>query len=695
LFIFEKNEAPIMPKRYTITAALPYTNGPIHIGHLAGVYIPADIYTRYLRGQGKDVAFICGSDEHGVAISLKAKKEGKTPQEIIDTYDQIIRDSFQKFGITFDNYSRTSRKIHHETAQEFFKQLHEKKILEEINSDQLYDPEAQQFLADRFVLGTCPICQNAEAYGDQCESCGSSLSATELINPKSTISGAKPELKKTKHWYLPLNKYESFISDWILKGHKKDWKPNVYGQVKSWIDTGLRPRAVTRDLDWGIPVPLKGELGKVLYVWFDAPIGYISSTKEWADQKGIDWEPYWKDKDTQLVHFIGKDNIVFHCIIFPIMLHASGEYILPENVPANEFLNLEGQKISTSKNWAVWLHEYLEEFPEHQDVLRYVLTANAPETKDNDFTWDEFQARNNNELVAIYGNFINRVVVLTHKYYAGEVPKASELFEIDVDVLSEMRRLPKKIGTSIELYRFREASQLLMQLARIGNKYLADSEPWKLIKSNPERVKTIMNTALQIATGLSVLSEPILPFTASKLKNMLNLNVTHLKWKDVSTNTILISSGHLIKPAKLLFQKVEDEQMEFQRSKLKASSLTNKTETVTILPLKPKTSFENFAALDLKVAIIVAAKKVSKTKKLMEITVSIGSEERTVVSGIALDFNAEELIGKKVTLLTNLQPRTLKGIESNGMILLGENNEGHFVFVSPEAEDTKTGLSIH
>jgi methionyl-tRNA synthetase len=695
LFIFEKNEAPIMPKRYTITAALPYTNGPIHIGHLAGVYIPADIYTRYLRGQGKDVAFICGSDEHGVAISLKAKKEGKTPQEIIDTYDQIIRDSFQKFGITFDNYSRTSRKIHHETAQEFFKQLHEKKIFEEINSDQLYDPEAQQFLADRFVLGTCPICQNAEAYGDQCESCGSSLSATELINPKSTISGAKPELKKTKHWYLPLNKYENFISDWILKGHKKDWKPNVYGQVKSWIDTGLRPRAVTRDLDWGIPVPLKGELGKVLYVWFDAPIGYISSTKEWADQKGIDWEPYWKDKDTQLVHFIGKDNIVFHCIIFPIMLHASGEYILPENVPANEFLNLEGQKISTSKNWAVWLHEYLEEFPEHQDVLRYVLTANAPETKDNDFTWDEFQARNNNELVAIYGNFINRVVVLTHKYYAGEVPKASELFEIDVDVLSEMRRLPKKIGTSIELYRFREASQLLMQLARIGNKYLADSEPWKLIKSNPERVKTIMNTALQIATGLSVLSEPILPFTASKLKNMLNLNVTHLKWKDVSTNTILISSGHLIKPAKLLFQKVEDEQMEFQRSKLKASSLTNKTETVTILPLKPKTSFENFAALDLKVAIIVAAKKVSKTKKLMEITVSIGSEERTVVSGIALDFNAEELIGKKVTLLTNLQPRTLKGIESNGMILLGENNEGHFVFVSPEAEDTKTGLSIH
>ena len=684
-----------MPKRYTITAALPYTNGPIHIGHLAGVYIPADIYTRYLRGQGKDVAFICGSDEHGAAISLKAKKEGKTPQEIIDTYDQIIRDSFQRFGITFDNYSRTSRKIHHETAQGFFKQLNEKKIFEEMNSDQLYDPEAQQFLADRFVLGTCPICQNAEAYGDQCESCGSSLSATELINPKSTISGAKPELKKTKHWYLPLNKYENFISDWILKGHKKDWKPNVYGQVKSWIDTGLKPRAVTRDLDWGIPVPLKGEVGKVLYVWFDAPIGYISSTKEWADQKGIDWEPYWKDKDTQLVHFIGKDNIVFHCIIFPIMLHASGEYILPENVPANEFLNLEGQKISTSKNWAVWLHEYLEEFPEHQDVLRYVLTANAPETKDNDFTWDEFQARNNNELVAIYGNFINRVVVLTHKYYAGEIPKASELLEIDISVLSEMRLLPKKIGTSIELYRFREASQLLMQLARIGNKYLADSEPWKLIKSDPERVKTVISIALQIATGLSVLSEPILPFTASKLKNMLNLNVANLKWQDVSTKDMLIPSGHLIRKAKLLFQKVEDEQMEYQRSKLKVSSLENKTETVTIPPLKPETSFENFAALDIKIAVIIAAKKVSKTKKLMKLTVRIGSEERTVVSGIALDFNAEELVGKKAALLTNLQPRTLKGIESNGMILLGENNEGHFVFISPEAEDTKTGLSVH
>ena len=683
------------PKRFTITAALPYTNGPVHIGHLAGVYVPADIYSRFQRMQGNDVAFVCGSDEHGVPITIKAKKEGITPQQVVDKYHAIIKQSFQDFGITFDNYSRTTAKIHHDTASEFFKKLYEDGKFIEQTTEQFYDQEANQFLADRFIVGTCPKCGFEESYGDQCESCGTSHNATDLINPKSSITGNTPSLKETKHWFLPLDQYEPWLKDWIVKGHKKDWKTNVYGQCKSWIDDGLRPRAVTRDLDWGIPVPIEGADEKVLYVWFDAPIGYISATKEWAEKEGKDWEPYWKDENTKLLHFIGKDNIVFHCIIFPSMLKAEGSYIVPNNVPANEFLNLEGNKISTSKNWAVWLHEYLVDFPNQQDVLRYALTANAPETKDNDFTWDEFQARNNNELVAIYGNFINRVVVLTHKYYAGEVPKASELLKIDRDVLSEMRLLPKKIGTSIELYRFREASQLLMQLARIGNKYLADSEPWKLIKSNPERVKTIMNTALQIATGLSVLSEPILPFTASKLKNMLNLNVTHLKWKDVSTNTILISSGHLIKPAKLLFQKVEDEQMEFQRSKLKASSLTNKTETVTILPLKPKTSFENFAALDLKVAIIVAAKKVSKTKKLMEITVSIGSEERTVVSGIALDFNAEELIGKKVTLLTNLQPRTLKGIESNGMILLGENNEGHFVFVSPEAEDTKTGLSIH
>ena len=684
-----------MPKRYTVTAALPYTNGPIHIGHLAGVYVPADIYTRYLRGQGKDVLFICGSDEHGVAISLKAKKEGKTPQEIIDQYDQIIRDSFQKFGIAFDNYSRTSRKVHYETAQEIFKKLDTKSVFELKESEQLFDAEAQQFLADRFVTGICPICQHPEAYGDQCESCGSSLSATELIDPKSTISGVKPSLKSTKHWYLPLNRYEDFIKKWILEGHKKDWKPNVYGQVKSWIDNGLQPRAVTRDLDWGIPVPVKDGEGKVLYVWFDAPIGYISSTKEWAQENGKDWEPYWKDDETQLVHFIGKDNIVFHCIIFPIILHANGDYILPENVPANEFLNLEGQKISTSKNWAVWLHEYLDEFPEQQDVLRYVLTANAPETKDNDFTWDEFQARNNNELVAIYGNFINRVLVLTHKYYGGIVPEAVNLSPVDQTVLDEMALLPQKMGLAIEQYRFREASQILMQLARLGNKYLADAEPWKLIKTDAQRVATIMHTALQIATGLSILSEPILPFTAKKLKKMLQLDSKNLNWQSVSSGSILIDTGHQIGEASLLFQKIENEQMEQQRSKLKTSEAKNKIETLKIAPLKPTTEYPNFEALDLKVATVIAAEKVNKTKKLLQLTVDLGDEQRTVVSGIAQDFKPDDLIGKQVSLLTNLHPRTLKGIESNGMILLGENAEGSFVFVNPENKDAKKGVSIH
>lgn len=690
-----KIEEIIMPKRYTVTAALPYTNGPIHIGHLAGVYVPADIYTRYLRGQGKDVLFICGSDEHGVAISLKAKKEGKTPQEIIDQYDQIIRDSFQKFGIAFDNYSRTSREIHYETAQEIFKNLDAKSVFELKESEQLFDEEAQQFLADRFVTGICPICQHPEAYGDQCENCGSSLSATELIDPKSTISGAKPTLKSTKHWYLPLNRYENFIKTWILEGHKKDWKPNVYGQVKSWIDNGLHPRAVTRDLNWGIPVPVTGGAGKVLYVWFDAPIGYISSTKEWAQINGKDWEPYWKDDGTQLVHFIGKDNIVFHCIIFPIILHANGDYILPENVPANEFLNLEGQKISTSKNWAVWLHEYLDEFPEQQDVLRYVLTANAPETKDNDFTWDEFQARNNNELVAIYGNFINRVLVLTHKYYGGIVPEAGNLNPVDQIVLDEMALLPQKMGLAIEQYRFREASQILMQLARLGNKYLADAEPWKLIKTDVERVATIMHTALQIAAGLSILSEPILPFTAKKLTKMLQLDSKNLNWKGVSEASTLIDTGHQIGEASLLFQKIENEQMEQQRIKLKTSEAKNKTETLKIAPIKPTTTYADFEALDLKVAKIIAAEKVSKTKKLLKLTVGIGDEQRSIVSGIAQDFNPKDLIGKQVTLLTNLHPRKLKGIESNGMILLGENTQGNFVFVNPENKDAKTGVSIH
>ncbi len=683
-----------MPKRYTVTAALPYTNGPIHIGHLAGVYVPADIYSRYLRGKGKDVAFICGSDEHGVAIALKAKKEGKTPRQIIDHYDQLIRTSFTKFGISFDHYSRTSRKIHHETAQEFFKILYDKGVFEEKDSEQLFDPQAEQFLADRFVTGTCPICQHHEAYGDQCENCGSSLSATELVNPKSTLSGYKPILKKTKHWYLPLNKFESFIKEWILEGHQNDWKPNVYGQVKSWVSNGLQPRAVTRDLDWGISVPVAGADGKVLYVWFDAPIGYISSTKEWAAAKGVDWKPYWCDEDTQLVHFIGKDNIVFHCIIFPVMLKASERYILPENVPANEFLNLEGKKISTSKNWAVWLHEYLEEFPDQQDVLRYVLSSNAPETKDNDFTWEEFQARNNNELVAIFGNFINRVMVLSHKYYRGLVPEPGKQFEEDKKVLEEMAQLPEKIGHAIENYHFREASQTLISLARLGNKYLADAEPWKLINTDPERVKTIMNTALQISSGLSILCDPLLPFTSVKLKNMLNLDSKTLNWKSIETKETLLQPQHLLGKTSYLFQQIDDMQMDAQREKLKKSALDIDLEEKILASLKSKTSFKDFDALDLCVTEIIKAKKVKKTKKLMELTVRLGEEERTVVSGIATDFNEEDLIGKKVSLLTNLKPRNIKGIESQGMILLGENSKGNFVFVGPEDQNIVSGTPI-
>ena len=557
-----------MSKRYTITAALPYTNGPIHIGHLAGVYVPADIYARYLRNRGKDVAFICGSDEHGVAIALKAKMENKTPQQIIDYYDELIRNSFNSFGISFDNYSRTSRKIHYDTSQEIFKDLNKKNIFQEIESEQLYDSEAKQFLADRYVIGKCPICQNTEAYGDQCESCGSSLSATELINPQSTLSGSKPKMRNTKHWYLPLDKFENFINEWIIKGHKSDWKQNVYGQVKSWIDNGLKPRAVTRDLDWGIPVPIDGAEGKVLYVWFDAPIGYISSTKEWANNNGIDWEPYWKDKETKLIHFIGKDNIVFHCIIFPIMLYASGSFILPKNVPANEFLNLEGKKISTSKNWAVWLHEYLEEFPNQQDTLRYVLTSNAPETKDNDFTWDEFQSRNNNELVAIYGNFINRVVVLTNKYYDGIIPKIETRLPEDEKIIDQIGIIAKKIGSSIEKYKFREASQNLMQIARTGNKYLADMEPWKLIDKDPKRVSEIIYTALQISACLALVSEPFLPFTYEKLLSILNIRSLKLSWNDAFMKNELIPSGHQINKATLLFKKVEDIEIENQRSKL-------------------------------------------------------------------------------------------------------------------------------
>ena len=675
-----------VPKRYTITAALPYTNGPVHIGHLAGVYVPADIYARYLRLKERDVAFICGSDEHGVAISIKAKKEGKTPQEIIDKYDKVIREAFDEFGITFDNYSRTSRAIHHETAAEFFKNLNDKNEFIVQETKQLFDPEAKQFLADRFVTGTCPVCQNTEAYGDQCESCGSSLNATDLINPKSTLSGSIPEFKKTKHWFLPLDQHEDFIKEWILKGHKADWKPNVYGQVKSWIDNGLQPRAVTRDLDWGIPVPDADAAGKVLYVWFDAPIGYISSTKEWAKSKNIDWEPYWKSEDTQLVHFIGKDNIVFHCIIFPIILKTAGGFILPENVPANEFLNLEGNKISTSKNWAVWLHEYLQDFPDKQDVLRYVLTANAPETKDNDFTWKEFQTRNNSELVAIFGNFINRVMVLTHKYYEGKVPAAGNLNEMDQATLNTMIAFPEKLENAIEKYHFREYSQQLMNLARLGNKYLAEQEPWKLIKEDPERVKTIMNTALQIAASLAILSEPLLPFTSGKLKKMFNFSHS---WNEVSGN--VLAESHQLNSAELLFDKIEDAEIEKQLEKLKANKMEESSKNVKS---KENISFDDFSKLDLRTGTIITAEKMAKTKKLLVLKVALENEERTIVSGIAESYNAEDVIGKKVTVLTNLEPREIRGVESQGMLLMGEDKDGRLMFVSPEDPDAANGLPI-
>ena len=561
-----------MPQqRYTITAALPYTNGPIHIGHLAGVYVPADIYARYLRMKGEDVFFVCGSDEHGVAISIRAKKEGKTPKEIIDHYHNMIHSSFDDFGISFDHYGRTSDSIHHQTASDFFKALYDQGNFIEETTEQLYDLEAKQFLADRFVVGTCPHCGHEEAYGDQCESCGRSLNATDLIHPTSTISGSIPVTKATKHWFLPLDRYQSFLEDWILKGHADDWKPNVYGQVKSWLDDELKARAVTRDLDWGIPVPVPGGENKVLYVWFDAPIGYISATKDWAQQNNTDWEPYWKDKNTKLIHFIGKDNIVFHCIIFPSMLKAEGSYVLPTNVPANEFLNLEGQKLSTSKNWAVWLHEYLEDFPGKQDVLRYVLTANAPENKDNDFTWRDFQARNDNELVAIYGNFINRIVVLTHKYYQGVVPAPNHNIQVDEETLDELRQLPIQIATAVENYRFREASQILLKVARLGNKYLADEEPWKQQKTNPERVKTIMYNGLQIAAVLAIASTPFLPQTANKLKTILGLPLKS-NWSDM-TQSELVAVGTVLAPSELLFSKVEDDDIQIQLDKLKNQTI--------------------------------------------------------------------------------------------------------------------------
>lgn len=691
------------PQRYTITAALPYTNGPIHIGHLAGVYVPADIYARYLRMQGNDVAFVCGSDEHGVPITIKAKKEGVTPQDIVDKYDGIIRKSFEDFGVSFDNYSRTSAKVHHDTASPFFKKMYEDGKFIEETTQQLYDEKAGQFLADRFVTGTCPKCGNEEAYGDQCESCGTSLNATDLINPKSAITGEVPTLKETRHWFLPLDQYQEWLDEWIVKGHAHDWKSNVHGQVKSWLNDGLRARAVTRDLDWGIPVPVEGGDGKVLYVWFDAPIGYISSTKEWAEREGKDWEPYWKDENTKLVHFIGKDNIVFHCIIFPVMLKAHGDYILPENVPANEFLNLEGKKLSTSKNWAVWLHEYLEDFPDQQDVLRYVLTANAPEAKDNDFTWKDFQARNNNELVAVFGNFINRVVVLTNKYYSGIVPKPNDYSEVDEQTIAELKAYPAVIASSIEKYRFREAQGELMNLARLGNKYLADEEPWKLIKTDEERVKTVMYVALQIASALATLSEPFLPFSSAKLQKMLNFTDAENKlsgeeysqWDKIATRDSLLPAGHQIGKAELLFSKIEDAQIQQQLEKLEATKTANAAEDKVVEPQKETATFEDFTKMDLRVGTIIEAHKMPKTKKLMVIKVDTGLDQRTVVSGIAEHYKAEEIIGKKVTVLANLAPRKLRGVESEGMILMTENAAGKLVFVNPDEDGVEPGASIN
>ncbi|CEN51464.1 Methionine--tRNA ligase [Capnocytophaga canimorsus] len=683
-----------MSKRYTITAALPYTNGPIHIGHLAGVYVPADIYARFQRLKGNDVAFICGSDEHGVAISMKAKKEGITPQEVIDKYDAIIRNSFKDFGISFDNYSRTSLPIHHQTASDFFKKLYDNGDFIEETTSQLFDEKANQFLADRFVIGTCPKCSNEEAYGDQCEKCGTSLNATDLINPKSTLTGAKPVLKQTKHWFLPLDRYDAFLRNWILEGHKNDWKPNVYGQVKSWLDDGLKPRAVTRDLDWGIPVPVQGAEGKVLYVWFDAPIGYISSTKEWAAREGKDWEPYWKDQNTKLVHFIGKDNIVFHCVIFPSMLKAEGSYILPDNVPANEFLNLEGNKLSTSKNWAVWLHEYLQDFPNQQDVLRYALTANAPETKDNDFTWKDFQARNNNELVAIFGNFINRVVVLTHKYYQGIVPQPTILTETDQQTLSQMKEFAEKIETSLERYRFREALQELMNLARLGNKYLADEEPWKLIKTDEDRVKTIMYIALQIAAELALLSEPFLPFTSEKLKKILCFSAlkNNIVWGDTSKE--LLPTGHTIGQAELLFVKIEDEAIEKQLNKLESTKKANEQASKTLSPQKETITFDDFAKMDIRIGTILEAQKMPKANKLLILKVDTGIDIRTIVSGIAESYSPEEIIGKRVTILANLAPRTLRGVESEGMILMTTSPEGKHIFINPDISEIENGSPV-
>lgn len=677
-------------KRYTVTSALPYANGPIHIGHLAGVYVPADIYVRYLRSRGRDVVFIGGSDEHGVPITIKARNEGKSPQQVVDKYHEIIKKSFQELGISFDVYSRTSAPIHHQTASDFFRKMYDKGDFIEQTTSQYYDEAANQFLADRYITGTCPHCGYEKAYGDQCEKCGTTLNATDLINPKSALSGNIPVLRETRHWFLPLDQYEPWLKEWILDGHKDDWKTNVYGQCKSWIDQGLQARAVTRDLDWGVKVPVEGTDGKVLYVWFDAPIGYISATREWAQKTGKDWEPYWKDQESRLIHFIGKDNIVFHCIIFPAMLKAEGSYILPDNVPANEFLNLEGDKISTSRNWAVWLHEYLEDFPGKQDVLRYVLCANAPETKDNDFTWKDFQTRNNSELLAIFGNFVNRTVVLTHKYFEGKVPEACQLNTNDTETLESLAAFPARIAHSIEAFRFREALNEVMNLARLGNKYLTDNEPWKVFKTDPERVQTVLNISLQICANLAIVAEPFLPFSASALNHILNLEVS--TWQ-AAGKTDLLTNSHQLNPPTFLFEKIEDEAIQKQLDKLEASKAANLAAAAIVSPSKPNIDYDDFAKLDIRVATIIEAEKVAKTKKLLKLKVDTGIDQRTVVSGIAEHYAPEAIIGQKVVMLVNLAPKNLKGIDSQGMILMAEDATGKLCFVSP-TEAFKNGSEV-
>ncbi len=664
-------------KRFLITSALPYANGPVHIGHLAGVYIPSDIYTRYLRLRGEDVISVCGSDEHGVPITIKARQEGVLPQVIVDQYHTLIKESFRRFGIAFDIYSRTTSPTHYQTAADFFRKLYDDGAFIEQTTQQYYDQEAGQFLADRYITGTCPHCGNERAYGDQCEQCGSTLNATDLINPKSTITGSTPVSRETKHWFLPLDRYEEFLRQWILEGHQ-EWKSNVYGQCKSWLDLGLQPRAVSRDLDWGIPLPIEGAEGKVLYVWFDAPIGYISATKELTP----DWERYWKDEETKMVHFIGKDNIVFHCIVFPSMLRAHGGYILPENVPANEFLNLEGEKISTSRNWAVWLHEYLDEFPGKEDVLRYVLCANAPETKDNDFTWRDFQARNNNELVAVLGNFVNRALVLTSKYYEGAVPPAGERTDYDRATLAEMPLIKKAIEENIESYHFREALKEAMNLARLGNRYLADCEPWKLIKSDPDRVKTILNIALQITANIAIAIEPFMPFTAAKLLQLLRIDKPG--WEALGGDALL-DAGHLIGTPELLFEKIDDSVVEAQLEKLAATKRANLVaeRAREVVPQKERISFDEFGKMDIRVVTIQAAEKMAKSKKLLKLTIDTGMDIRTIVSGIAEYYTPEELVGRQVLVLINLEPRELRGVLSQGMILMGQDASGKMVLLAP------------